>query len=89
MIYNICNMSSTSDINTISLTKTNSTIKTFKVTLSLILFIEVPVPSHERERSCVRVLGVSILAFYNFAIGLFRQRGIFCFHLINIQNAHS
>ena len=47
------------------------------------LFIEVPVPSLESDRSCICVLGVLILIFY---LALFRQCGIFVlfFNLIQL-----
>jgi len=51
-----------------------------KTSLTLPLFIEVPVPSQESERSCICVLGVSILPLSTILIlELFRQCGILCF----------
>ena len=40
------------------------------------LFIEVPVPSQEREQSCIGVRGVDVSSFYDFSIAV----SIFVFH---------
>jgi hypothetical protein len=55
------------------------------------LFIEVPVPRQDSERSCICVLGVSILplsTILTFILELFRQCDIFCllwFYFLNFR----
>ena len=53
-----------------------------------IFFIEVPVPNQKGERSYICVLRLSIfflfLWFWYFILGLFRECGIFCIHLISL-----
>ena len=41
-----------------------------KTTLTLALFIEVPVQSQENERSCICVIGIDFTSFYDFDIGV-------------------
>ena len=63
------------------------------IALFVLLFFEVPVPSQEREWSCICVLGRFFL-FYNFAIGLWKTvpmlflhcRGLLDILIIDICN---
>lgn len=48
-------------------------------------YIEVPVPSHERDRSCIWVLKVSILTLsmtFLLDFELLRQYGVFCLNFL-------
>ena len=62
-------------------------IKVWTHTTSLTppLFIQVPVPSQERERSCIWVLWVSMLPIWYLIVELFRQYDVFCFSFLDIK----
>jgi hypothetical protein len=56
-----------------------------------LVFIEVPVPSPEIDRSCIYVLGISILplnAIFQLILELFRQCGIFVQFYLNNESLH-
>ena len=65
-------------------------LQSIDVTLSLLIemssfffvVVEMSVPSQKSDRSCIYALGVSILPFYDFGIGIFFS---FFFHFITIN----
>jgi hypothetical protein len=61
-----------------------------KTSLTLPLFMEVPVPIQEHERSCICVLGVSILPLSTILIFDFcnRSESVVCFLLHFIDNVY-
>ena len=64
-------------------------VERYKISLTTIVFIEVPVPSRKNVQSCIWVLVVSSLSLYTiFFMGIlemFRQCGMFCFSLYDIK----
>jgi hypothetical protein len=55
----------------------------YKIRLTPPLVIEVPVPGRKSERSCICVLGVSILPLHDFDIWFWRP-----FYIYYTNNAH-
>jgi hypothetical protein len=54
---------------------------THKTSLTPPLFIEVPVPCQESERSCICVRGIEFATFYDFSVGIWKcsDNVVFCF----------